>query len=193
MPFEPSWGTRTPTIRMPHCGLSRSCGRNSTRSRRSRCAGPATPGSRGRSSRSPSGCPGRRFTRSTDEDEVSMSSSASTSSVGARPRFGRRAAASGPRASFRQLLPYLFEHRSVLALVLALSVLGAAASLAQPLLVAQVINRVEAGDPLGLLVWLLVLLVILSGLMSGYEHYLLQRTGEGVVLSSRKQLVARML
>src|SRR4051794_10580842 len=116
------------------------------------------------------------------------------SSSPARPRFGRRAATdTGPRASFGQLLPYLFEHRQVLVLVLVLSILGAAASLAQPLLVAQVISTVQKGDPLGPLVWLLVVLVIVSGLMGGYEHYLLQRTGEGVVLSSREQPVGGML
>ncbi len=34
---------------------------------------------------------------------------------------------------------------------------------------------------------------MLSGLIAGYQHYLLQRTGEGVVLSSRRRLVGRML
>jgi len=112
----------------------------------------------------------------------------------ARPRFGRRAAATdGPRAKFSQLLPYLFEHKKVLGFVVVLSVLGAAASLAQPLLVSQVITVVQQGDPLGPLVWALIALVVVSGLISGYQHYLLQRTGEGVVLSSRRKLVARML
>ncbi len=99
----------------------------------------------------------------------------------------------GPRATFRQLLPYLFEHKKVLVFVIALSIVGAAASLAQPLLVSNVITVVESGAPLGWLVWALVGLVVISGLISGYQHYLLQRTGEGVVLSSRKRLVARML
>ncbi len=99
----------------------------------------------------------------------------------------------GPRARFRQLLPYLMEHKKVLAVVTVLSILGAAASLAQPLLVSQVITVVEKGAGLGALVWALVGLVVLTGLISGYQHYLLQRTGEGVVLSSRKRLVGRML
>jgi ATP-binding cassette subfamily B protein len=59
--------------------------------------------------------------------------------------------------------------------------------------VGQVITTVEAGDPLGLLVWSLVALVVATALITGYQHYLLQRTGEGVVLSSRRQLVSRML
>ncbi|GAB3384658.1 hypothetical protein GCM10027568_00710 [Humibacter soli] len=80
-----------------------------------------------------------------------------------------------------------------MSLVVVLSVLGAAASLAQPLLVGQVINLVQNGEALNGLVWALVALVVVSGLISGYQHYLLQRTGESVVLSSRKRLVARML
>jgi len=81
----------------------------------------------------------------------------------------------------------------VLSLVVTLSILGAAASLAQPLLVSQVIALVQKGESLSLLVWLLVGLVVAAGLISGYQHYLLQRTGEGVVLSSRRRLVSRML
>ncbi len=110
-----------------------------------------------------------------------------------RSLFGRAPKDDGPRASFSQLLPYILEHRRVMILVLALSIIGSATSLAQPLLVSQVITTVQAGDTLGGLVWLLVALVVFAGLASGYQHYLLQRTGEGVVLSSRRQLVTRML
>jgi ABC-type multidrug transport system fused ATPase/permease subunit len=119
-------------------------------------------------------------------------------STTSQPRRGRtrgrgEVGQEGPRARFSQLLPYLFEHKKVLVFVTVLSVLGAAASLAQPLLVSQVITVVGEGKALGALVWLLVGLVVFSGLISGYQHYLLQRTGEGVVLSSRKRLVGRML
>jgi ABC-type multidrug transport system fused ATPase/permease subunit len=99
----------------------------------------------------------------------------------------------GPRASFRQLLPYLTEHRGILAVVIGLSILAAAASLAQPVLVSQVITVVQAGEALGILVWVLVGLVIASAILSGIQHYLLQRTGTSVVLSARRQLVRRML
>jgi ATP-binding cassette subfamily B protein len=110
-----------------------------------------------------------------------------------RSPFGAPKPEDGPRAKFSQLLPYLFEHKAVLSFVIVLSILGAAASLAQPLLVSQVISIVESGASLGAIVWLLIGLVVFSGLVSGYQHYLLQRTGEGVVLSSRKRLVARLL
>ncbi|HXR44289.1 MAG TPA: ABC transporter ATP-binding protein, partial [Pseudolysinimonas sp.] len=93
-----------------------------------------------------------------------------------RGMFGR-SKDTGPRASFRQLLPYLTEHRGILAVVIVLSLLGAGTSLLQPLLVSQVIGLVQSGKGLGMLVWALVALVVASGLINGVQHYLLQRTG----------------
>ncbi|MBG6239465.1 ATP-binding cassette subfamily B protein [Mycetocola sp. CAN_C7] len=110
-----------------------------------------------------------------------------------RSPFARPRPDDGPRARFSQLVPYLFEHKRVLWFVIALSIVGSAASLAQPLLVSQVIGVVEQGQSLGGLVWGLIGLVVVSGIISGYQHYLLQRTGEGVVLSSRRRLVSRLL
>ncbi|MBW8870980.1 MAG: ABC transporter ATP-binding protein [Leifsonia sp.] len=122
-----------------------------------------------------------------------MSTTTAPAPARRRRGFGRAADDAGPRARFSQLLPYLLEHKRVLSVVVVLSILGAAASLAQPLLVSQVIAMVGKGEPLNGLVWGLVALVVVSGLISGYQHYLLQRTGEGVVLSSRRKLVGRML
>lgn len=117
------------------------------------------------------------------------------SGAGTRPARsrGRRAPEEGPRATFRQLLPFLLEHRGVLGIVAVLSIFGAIATLAQPLLVGQVITRVQDGDPLGLLVWVIIALVVVASLISGFQHYLLQRTGTAVVYSSRRQLVSRIL
>ena len=98
-----------------------------------------------------------------------------------------------PRATFRQLFPFLLEHKRVLSIVIALSVAGAITSLAQPLVVGEVITLVGEAEPLGILVWVLVGLVVMTAILSGFRHYLLQRTGEGVVLSSRRALVAKML
>lgn len=110
----------------------------------------------------------------------------------ARGRRGRRQP-EGPRASFRQLLPFLLEHKRTLAVVAVLSVFGAATTLVQPLLVGEVITRVQGSVPLGALVWLLVGFVVVSSLISGYQHYLLQRTGTAVVYSSRRRLISRIL
>lgn len=108
-------------------------------------------------------------------------------------RRGRGVHHDGPRATFGQLLPFLFEHKKVLALVAVLSIFGAAASLAQPLLVGQVIDQVQQNETLGALVWVLIGLVIIASIISGYQHYLLQRIGTAVVYSSRRHLIARIL
>ncbi|MFT4258885.1 ABC transporter transmembrane domain-containing protein [Microbacterium sp.] len=108
-------------------------------------------------------------------------------------RRGRGAQQDGPRATFRQLLPFLFEHKRTLVVVAILSVAGSATSLVQPLLVGQVIEAVQTEQTIGILVWLLVGFVIVSSIISGYQHYLLQRTGTAVVHSSRRKLIARIL
>ncbi|KJL33591.1 ABC transporter ATP-binding protein [Microbacterium oxydans] len=115
------------------------------------------------------------------------------SSTATSRRRGRGAQQDGPRATFRQLLPFLFEHKRTLIIVAVLSVFGAATSLVQPLLVGQVIEAVQSEQTIGILVWLLVGFVVVSSIISGFQHYLLQRTGTAVVHSSRRQLIARIL
>lgn len=105
----------------------------------------------------------------------------------------RRKPSEGPRASFGRLLTYLFENKPAMAVIIVLSVLGAGASLAQPLLVNQVVTAVQRGQTLSILVWALVALVLVSGVLNGVQHFLLQRAGEGVVLSTRRKLIARIL
>jgi ABC-type multidrug transport system fused ATPase/permease subunit len=99
----------------------------------------------------------------------------------------------GPRASLRDLLPYLQEHRRALAFAIALSIFASALALAQPLLIGQIISVVESGNELGWLLYAVVIVLITSGLVNGFQYYLLYRTGEGVVLTTRKALVARLL
>lgn len=99
----------------------------------------------------------------------------------------------GPRASLKQLLPYLLSQRGPLALALTLGVVGAGTSLVQPVLLGQVIERVQQAQPLGLLLVALSTLVIVDALLSGFQHYVLQRMGEGVVLHSRRSLISRIL
>ena len=99
----------------------------------------------------------------------------------------------GPRARFSQLLPHLFADRGTLALAIVLSVLASAASLAMPLVVGLIIADVQAGKPLGSNVWIVLGLVVLSATLGAFQHYLLQRMGESVVLSTRRALIARML
>lgn len=116
----------------------------------------------------------------------------STPTAARRSPF-RRQADTGPRASFRELLPYLAEHKVLLGAAIVLSLVGAALSLAQPALVSQVITVVETGGGLGTLAWVLVALVVANGVVSAVQHYLLQRAGTSVVYSSRRALIRRIL
>jgi ABC-type multidrug transport system fused ATPase/permease subunit len=99
----------------------------------------------------------------------------------------------GPRAKLTDLLPYLKDHRRTLVLALALSVLGSLLALGQPLLIGQLITAVQESLDTSVLAWLIVVLVITSALVNAFQYYLLYKTGEGVVLSTRKALIARML
>jgi ABC-type multidrug transport system fused ATPase/permease subunit len=110
-----------------------------------------------------------------------------------RGPFSRPARGSGPRAGLRDLLPYLSPHRGVLATAIGLSVVGAATSLAQPLVVSDLVRRVQAAAPLAALLWLLVGLLVLNGIISGVQHYLLQRAGTSVVLTARERLIRHVL
>ena len=110
-----------------------------------------------------------------------------------RGRGAGRPDNSGPKAKFSQLWPYLKEHKGQLWLAAGLSLVGAALSLAQPLLTGQVISAVQNKGNAGAVVGLLVALIVVSGFSGGYMYFVLTRIGEGVVLSSRKRLAIRLL
>ncbi len=116
------------------------------------------------------------------------------SMMGGRGR-GRSMAAkdNGPKAKFSQLWPYLMEHRGALWLAMGLSVLGAAISLAQPLVVGMVINAVQTGADLGPLIVILVGVILGSAVLGGFMYYVLAKAGEGVVFSARQKLANRLL
>jgi ABC-type bacteriocin/lantibiotic exporter with double-glycine peptidase domain len=99
----------------------------------------------------------------------------------------------GPRAKLKDLLPYLAEHKKTLILALVLSIIGSLLALGQPLLIGQLITAVQENLDTTLLASLIVALVITSALVNAFQYYLLYKTGEGVVLNTRKALVARML
>jgi ABC-type multidrug transport system fused ATPase/permease subunit len=99
----------------------------------------------------------------------------------------------GPKAKFSQLTPYLFEHKAALAVAVVLSLIGAVVSLAQPLVVGQVITAVQNGEDVGQLALILVLVILGAGIASGFMYYVLAKAGEGVVLSARNKLAVRLL
>ena len=99
----------------------------------------------------------------------------------------------GPKAKFNQLTPYLFEHKAALVVAVILSLIGAVVSLAQPLVVGQVITAVQNGEDVGQLALILVLVILGAGIASGFMYYVLAKAGEGVVLSARNKLAVRLL
>lgn len=96
-------------------------------------------------------------------------------------------------ARIRDLLSYLSEHRAVLLVVLVLSLVGAALTLAQPLMVNRVISAVGDGQGFGDSAAILVGLVVCAGLLGAVQQYLLERTAEGVVLTARRRLLRSLL
>ena len=70
---------------------------------------------------------------------------------------------------------------------------AAAGALAQPALVARVIDVVGSDGALLPAVSLLVLVLVASSAVGAVQEYLLQRTAEGVVLTTRRTLADRLL
>ncbi|NEW69192.1 ABC transporter ATP-binding protein [Streptomyces rapamycinicus] len=74
-----------------------------------------------------------------------------------------------------------------------LSLVSAAAALAQPLLVQRTLGAASGGSGLGTALALLVGVVVAAAALEGVQRYLLQRTAEGVVLMARRTLVGTLL
>ena len=98
-----------------------------------------------------------------------------------------------PAAGLRELLPLVRPHRRALLAAAGLSLVGAAAALAQPALTGRVISAVGAGRPLLPAVAGLLLVLVAGAVLNAAQSYLLQRTGEGVVLTTRRTVADRLL
>ena len=99
----------------------------------------------------------------------------------------------GPRANLKDLLPFLADHKKALIVALVLSIISSLLSLGQPLLMGQVISAVEQSKEFTNIAIGIVVLLFSAALINGFQYYLLYRTGEGVVLGTRKKLVSRLL
>ena len=99
----------------------------------------------------------------------------------------------GPRVGLRTLLPYLRAHRVTLLAVAVLSLAGSLVTLAQPLLIRRILDSMKTHQPIATTVALLIAVLAVVAVLSAVRDYLLQRTAEGVVLSSRRRLTAHLL
>jgi ATP-binding cassette subfamily B protein len=96
-------------------------------------------------------------------------------------------------AVVKELLAYVRPHRRVLVLGGLLSLIGSAAGLSMPLLAKYVVDAFgQGGSMAGPLMWLTVA-VLVGAVVSAGGSYLMERTGEGIVLGARRRLVDRML
>ncbi|NEB40758.1 ABC transporter ATP-binding protein [Streptomyces sp. SID14515] len=98
----------------------------------------------------------------------------------------------GP-SPLRLLLARVRPHRGVLIRAGVLSLTGSAAGLAMPLMAKYAVDAFAADrSPVAPLV-ALTALVLAGACLSAYGRYLMARTGEGVVLRARDQLVGRIM
>ncbi|MEO3940875.1 ABC transporter ATP-binding protein [Paenarthrobacter nicotinovorans] len=97
------------------------------------------------------------------------------------------------RAGLTELFRHVAVQRRLVVLIVILSLLGSALSLAQPLLVREVIDRVSASKPLELLPWLVGGLILVGGVLGGIRQYLIQRTAETAIRRSRHNLIDHIL
>lgn len=115
------------------------------------------------------------------------------SMMGGRGRGMGRAVDKGPKASFKSLIPYLADHKKPLIVAVLLSTFGAGVSLAQPLVVGQLITAVQNQKPTTMLVVALVAIIFGSTASDGFMRYLLAKAGEGIVRTARISLATRLL
>ncbi|GAA2571186.1 ABC transporter ATP-binding protein [Streptomyces roseoviolaceus] len=97
------------------------------------------------------------------------------------------------RVGLRGVLTLLHGHRRWIALAVLLTLGASALSLAQPLLVKQVIEATESGGAIGYVLALLVVLFVAQALVQGLAQFVLSRTGEGIVLGVRLGLIKHVL
>ncbi|MDX3104413.1 ABC transporter ATP-binding protein [Nonomuraea angiospora] len=93
----------------------------------------------------------------------------------------------------KELLSHVRPHRKILILGGLLGLIGSAAGLAMPLLAKYVVDAFgETGSMAGPLLGLTAA-VLIGAVVSAAGSYLMERTGEGIVLGARRKLVDRML
>ncbi|SHF62258.1 ABC transporter ATP-binding protein [Streptoalloteichus hindustanus] len=97
------------------------------------------------------------------------------------------------RVNWRDLVRVTRGHRGAISAALGLTLVGGAMGLAQPLLATRTIDEFSHNRPYQMLVSLLAAVFVAEALITAVGHYLLERTGEGVVLGVRLRVVDRLL
>jgi ATP-binding cassette subfamily B protein len=95
--------------------------------------------------------------------------------------------------ALRDLFAPILAQRVILVAITLLSLASSVIALSQPLVVASLIDRVSHAGDLGPLPWLLAGLLALGGVVGGTNQYLIQRTAESSIRSTRRDLVGHIL
>ncbi|MEV5553625.1 ABC transporter ATP-binding protein [Nonomuraea wenchangensis] len=96
-------------------------------------------------------------------------------------------------AVLKELLAYVRPYRRILILGGLLGLIGSVAGLAMPLLAKYVVDAFGAGGSMAGPLLGLTVAVLIGAVVSASGSYLMERTGEGIVLGARRRLVDRML
>ncbi len=107
---------------------------------------------------------------------------------GGKKGFGRQR-----ESALRDLVALARPQRTIVAATLVLGAGASLASLAQPLVVGEIVGRLTGGETVRPVVVLLVALFAVSAALSAAQGYLLGRTGEAIVFGLRRRLVERLL
>ncbi|MBW4718348.1 ABC transporter ATP-binding protein [Saccharothrix obliqua] len=97
------------------------------------------------------------------------------------------------RVDWRDLIRVTRGHRPMIAGAMALSLLGGLMGLAQPLLATRTIEDFANHRPYVLALVLLGAVFVAEAVITALGHYLLERTGERIVLGLRQRIVDRLL
>jgi ABC-type multidrug transport system fused ATPase/permease subunit len=105
------------------------------------------------------------------------------------------AAAGAPpeRVPWGVLIRYARPEARTLAIAGALSLIITAVALVTPLVVQDVLDRVNSGRPTGPVLWVIVGLFAVEAVLGTIQSFLLGRSGEGIVRAMRGRMVHRLL
>ncbi|WP_235013680.1 ABC transporter ATP-binding protein, partial [Parafrankia sp. Ea1.12] len=99
----------------------------------------------------------------------------------------------GPRPGFGDLWRLLRGHGRLITFATTLTAFGTVIGLAQPLLVRAVIDAARAGGVPVLLIVVLVAVFLVEAAVDTWGHYLLECTGQRVLLGLRRRLIGHLL
>ncbi|SEE63748.1 ABC transporter ATP-binding protein [Ruania alba] len=88
---------------------------------------------------------------------------------------------------------YARSHLRILLIGGTLTFFGGIVGLVQPVIAMSIIETLGDGDPLGNLLWILGGAVLVGAVLEAFGPYLMQRTGQNIILTVRRRLVSQLV